>query len=379
MFLDENKKLKKYIFFIFITVLSTIYIYFFLYFERRIIGISAQYHPDSIYYFENFSRYSNLSFKLGLFENIKIFYTKFFSNALYPSIINLISEFHEKITSIKSLSFFHNTLYRYVIQFNIIIYLILNLLVINCYFSNFKKRAFDYKNVIFLTLILFLPYRCHLSINILKDSLVLFSLILFFTYQNIYSLILSFLLATPFRFGAIIYYILFLDYRKFNKKIFISLLSLIVIFLLILFFRIIYTDYDYTHQDFIISIKEFLKSRNIAELGGRGFDQVPSFSEYKAGSLIRAIIWPIFFISGSFSFFTKSYLFYYLAFEILFIQIVFYYFFRKSLITINLLIVLMLIGIYTNTFTSYFRYSYVAFYVSILVSFFKIEHKSSQN
>ena len=59
IFLDENKKIKKYIFFIFITILSTIYIYFFLYFERRIIGISPQYHPDSVYYFENFSRYTN--------------------------------------------------------------------------------------------------------------------------------------------------------------------------------------------------------------------------------------------------------------------------------------------------------------------------------
>ncbi len=377
MFLDENKKIKKYIIFIFITILSTIYIYFFLYFERRIIGISPQYHPDSVYYFENFSRYTNLSFKLGLFENIKIFYTKFFSNALYPSIINLIFEFHEKINSIKSLTFFHNTFYRYVIQFNIIIHLILNILIINYYFKNFKKRAFDHKNLIFLSLVLFLPYRCHLTINILKDSLVLFTLIIFFTYQNIYSLIVSFLLATPLRFGAIIYYILFLDYKRFNKKIFVSLLSLIIIFLLILFFRIIYNDYDYTHQDFVISIKEFLKSRNVADLGGRGFDQVPSFAEYKAGSLIRAGLWPIIFISGSFSFFTKSYLFYYLAFEILFVQIVFYYFFRKSLITINLLIILILIGIYTNTFTSYFRYSYVAFYVSILLSFFKIEHKSS--
>ena len=132
---------------------------------------------------------------------------------------------------------------------------------------------------------LFLPYRCHLTINILKDSLVLFTLIIFFTYQNIYSLIISFLLATPLRFGAIIYYILFLDYKRFNKKIFISLLSLIIIFLIILFFRIIYNDYDYTHQDFVISIKEFLKSRNIAELGGRGFDEALSFSEFKAGSL----------------------------------------------------------------------------------------------
>ncbi len=375
MFLDKNENLKKYIFFIFITILSAIYIYFFLYFERRIIGISPQYHPDSVYYFEKFSTFKNLSFKESLSFNIKLFFNGFFSNTFYPSIINLIDELHTKVASIKSLSFFHNTFYRYVVSFNIIIHLILNLLILNYYFKQFKSSAFDRKNLLFLLIILFLPYRCHLTVSILKDSLILFTLVIFLTYQNIYSLIISFVLATPFRFGAIIYYILFLDYRKFNKKMFILLSVLILIFLLVLFFRNIYTDYDYTHQDLLISIKEFLKSRNIAELGGRQFDEVPNFYQYKTGSLIRAVTWPFLFVTGSFALFTKSYLFYYLAFEILIIQIIFFYFFRRSLITINLIIVLMLIGIYTNTFTSYFRYSYIAFYISSLICFFNVKHK----
>ncbi len=375
MLLNKNENLKKYIFFFFITVLSTIYIYFFLYFERRIIGISPQYHPDSVYYFEKFSNYKNLTSKESLFTNIKLFFNGFFSNTFYPSIINLIFEFHAKVTSIKSLSFLHNTFYRYVVSFNIIIHLILNLLILNYYFKQFKSSAFDHKNLLFLLIILFLPYRCHLTVSILKDSLILFTLAIFFTYQNIYSLIISFVLATPFRFGAIIYYILFLDYRKFNKKMFILLSVLILIFLLVLFFRNIYNDYGYTHQDLLISIKEFLKSRNLAELGGRQFDEVPNFYQYKTGSLIRSVTWPFLFVTGGFALFTKSYLFYYLAFEILIIQIIFFYFFRRSLITINLIIVLMLIGIYTNTFTSYFRYSYIAFYISSLICFFNVKNK----
>ena len=375
MFHNKNENFKKFIFFIFITILSAIYIYFFLYFERRIIGISPQYHPDSVYYFESFSNYKSLTFKQSLFNNIKHFFDHFFSNTFYLSIINLIYELHAQVTSIKSLSFFHNTFYRYVISFNIFFHLILNLLILNYYFKQLKSSAFDHKNLLFLLIILFLPFRCHLTVNILKDSLILFTLVIFLTYQNIYSLIISFVLVTPFRFGAIIYYILFLDYRKFDKKMFISLSVLILIFLLVLFFRNIYNDYGYTHQDLLISIKEFLKARNIAELGGRQFDEVPSFYEYKTGSLIRSVTWPVLFLTGSFALFTKSYLFYYLAFEILIIQIIFFYFFRRTLITINLVIVLMLIGIYTNTFTSYFRYSYIAFYISSLICFFNIKHK----
>ena len=97
MRLNKNENLKKYIFFIFITILSAIYIYFFLYFERRIIGISPKYHPDSVYYFEMFSKFKNLSFKENLFVNIKLFFNSFFSNSFYPSIINLIFEFHAKL------------------------------------------------------------------------------------------------------------------------------------------------------------------------------------------------------------------------------------------------------------------------------------------
>ena len=83
---------------------------------------------------------------------------------------------------------------------------------------------------------------------------------------------------------------------------FISLSVFILIFLLVLFFRNIYNDYDYTHQDILISIKEFLKARNIAELGGRQFDEVPSFYEYKTGSLIRSVTWLCFIFNWKFCF-----------------------------------------------------------------------------
>ena len=103
MFLNEQK-LKIHILYFYNYFIIDLYLFFYI--LRKIVGISAQYHPDSVYYFENFSRYTNLSFKLGLFENIKIFYEKFFSNALYPSIINLIFEFVKKLFRLNLLIFF---------------------------------------------------------------------------------------------------------------------------------------------------------------------------------------------------------------------------------------------------------------------------------
>lgn len=210
----------------------------------------------------------------------------------------------------------------------------------------------------------------HLSVNILKDIIILLPLIFFFTNKSLSTLFISFIIATPLRFGAIIYYFLFLDYKIFNKKIIIGLIILTIIVSLYLFLRVVYVDYDNTNQDLIISIKEFLKARNAADMGGRSYDNIPNFSENKYGSIIRAFVWPILFISGTFSFFSDSFFMYFLTLEILGVQILIYYFYNKSIISVNLILVLIIIGIYCNSFTAYFRYAYIAFYLSILISFF---------
>jgi hypothetical protein len=248
--------------------------------------------------------------------------------------------------------------------------LLINILLLNYYLSNFKKNAYINKNFFILIIILFLPYKTHLSVNILKDIIILLPLVFFFTNRNIYSLFSSFIIATPLRFGAVIYYFLFFDYKNLNKKTIKALFILITIVSIFLFIKVVYNSYDNSGQDLITSIKEFLKARNNAVMGGRSFDAIPSFHEFKSGSLIRAAIWPIFFLTGTFSLFSESYFFYILSLEVLGIQFLIYYFYRKSIISINLILVLMIIGIYCNTFTSYFRYSYIVFYLSTLITFF---------
>ena len=370
---DKKIKFKDLILIIIITILGSFLTYFFLYFERRIIGIGPFYHPDSSYYYDNFIRNSILSSSKGIIENINLYFQNFFTNTLYPSIIGLSFELYEAIQNIKFLSFLHNTFYRYVVSLNIIISLIINVILLKHYFFTFKDSSYNIKNLIFFIIILFLPYKMHLSVNILKDIIILLPLVFFFTTKTFSTLLIGFMIATPLRYGAIIYYFLFLNYKIFNKKIIIGLVVLTIIVSLYLFLKVVYVDYDNTNQDLIISIKEFLRARNVADMGGRSYDNVPNFSEFKSGSIIRALIWPILFISGTFSFFADSYFMYYLTLEILGIQILIYYFYKKFIISINLILILIIIGVYCNSFTAYFRYAYIAFYLSILISFFNIK------
>ena len=135
-------------------------------------------------------------------------------------------------------------------------------------------------------------------------------------------------------------------------------------------------NFIYTDGNIIESITKFIKDRTNSTMGGRDYDAVPNFNHIPYGGLVRGIIWPILFLSGFFVFYTESYLFYVLAFEILLIQILIYLFYRKFLFNLNLFIVIFVIGIYTSTFTSFFRYSYVAFYISTLISFMSLKPSS---
>ena len=352
-----------------LSIIGIFYVYFLLYFERRIINLPNTYHPDSVYYLSRYSIDTFLSINFSLYENIINFFKNIFHNLLYLSIINIINEITVIVNDAK-FEFLKDTLYRNVVKFNIFFYIFGNILIIKFYSNIFKEKIFDKKNLLLLGIILFLPYKTHLTISVLKDSLILFLLIFAFTSKNIYSLILSIFLGTSFRWGFFLYLILFINKKIFNKKLLILLSIIIVIFLSWFILTKLNTDHNSnTLNSLWISIKEYLKVRNTVEINGRDFDQVPSFFEYKTGSILRGITWPFLFITGTFSIFTKSYIFYCLSIEIIVVQFLMYGYYRKYVFNLNLIIVLMLIAMQTNTFTSFFRYSYLAYYVSLLITF----------
>jgi hypothetical protein len=352
-----------------LSIIGIFYVYFLLYFERRIINLPNTYHPDSVYYLSRYSIDTFLSINFSLYENIINFFKNIFHNLLYLSIINIINEITVIVNDAK-FEFLKDTIYRNVVKFNIFFYIFGNILIIKFYSNIFKEKIFDKKNLLLLGIILFLPYKTHLTISVLKDSLILFLLIFAFTSKNIYSLILSIFLGTSFRWGFFLYLILFINKKIFSKKLLILLSIIIVIFLSWFIFTKLNTDHNSdTLNSLWISIKEYLKVRNTVEINGRDFDQVPSFFEYKTGSILRGITWPFLFITGTFSIFTKSYIFYCLSIEIIVVQFLMYGYYRKYVFNLNLIIVLMLIAMQTNTFTAFFRYSYLAYYVSLLITF----------
>ncbi len=373
----KNELIKKALFILFFTAVAVIYLYLFIYLERRVLDISNTYHPDSRYYYENFKNNSYLSIYFSLWQNTQSFFINYFSNQLYPSIINLIYEITNfinqtekpKIFGFISIDFLRDSFYRNVVKFNMLAYVLGNLLILFAYFKNFKNEAYNFKNLLFLTLVLFLPYKTHLYSNILKDGIILFLLIFFFINKKIYSLIISIFIGLSIRWGFILYFLLFMNKKIFSKKIFKAITIITIAVCILVFFNFIYTD-----GDIIESLLKFVKERTNSAMGGRDYDMVPNFNHIAYGGLIRGIIWPILFLSGFFVFYTESYLFYVLAFEVLLIQILIYLFYRKFILNFNLFIVIFIIGIYTSTFTSFFRYAYLAFYISTLISFlsFKI-------
>ena len=102
-----------------------------------------------------------------------------------------------------------------------------------------------------------------------------------------------------------------------------------------------------------------------------------NFSESEIGYIYRSIIWPIFFLSGGFIFFTENIFFKILGIEIILMQSITYIFHKKIIMNFGLLLFLIIISLWVTTFTSFYRYAYLAFLALFLQKIFntKIRNK----
>ena len=89
----KNYLNNKNIFFCNIFIISILSCLTILILERKVLGISSTYHPDSLFYLSGnaYKAYSYLSFNLSFLKNFQIF-INIFSGTLYYSIINLMHE-----------------------------------------------------------------------------------------------------------------------------------------------------------------------------------------------------------------------------------------------------------------------------------------------
>jgi hypothetical protein len=220
---------------------------------ERMVGIGWDYHPDALTYVFTSDIVVELASGgpiINFFNNGHFFWSSFwnenigvliFWNMVFFSITNVI-------------------LYRYQSQ----------------YLSN-RKIATNF--MIFLTaLLIFNPYRLHLSTTVLKDtSIVLMTVLAFVSswrWLPFFGILLLFL-----RLPGLLYGLVFLD----RRLVYITTALLLVLF-------VVFFDY----------ISFFLIERNDADMRFREFDQVPTFQEYGViGSILRGVVWSLLLLTWS--------------------------------------------------------------------------------
>ena len=257
-------KLKKDILIVFCL---SLFVSFSLLLAERLLGINWDYHPDSVYYINNSNDIINDIFN---YNNYSDFLVLLRSNFFFNFIVYLLGS---NITLVITLNIF---LFSFT---NILMYKFLK-----------KNLNFNYFHLGTLIL-LFSPYRAHLSTTCLKDTLIIFLFVSIFFSKFLFASIATFLLIST-RFFSLIY--LFILFKNFKNR------------LLILFFFLFYLIgiFMYSH-DFIFNYILEIHYANSHRV--RDFDMIPVFENYgTTGILLRAIIWPILILTGSFIFFSPS-------------------------------------------------------------------------
>jgi hypothetical protein len=340
-----------------------------LYIERNILGISSTFHPDSAWYLNTYPAYSYLSFKISLIDNILNFLKYFHNGTFYSSLVSL---FHE----LKALNIFNfGNGYRNLILLNIFICSVTSTLIFYHYLKYFHHKQKNFLFLLSLFIFFVLPYKMHLSVHILKESLIFFFLIIFILYQSKISLFFSLLFGTSLRFGFALYYLIFFNFKnlfKLNKLIY--LFITLGIILLIYYFKI-YEMRDYK-ENIIDSFFTLMRERHTNVMDGRNIDTIPHFMNNEIGFIFRSLLWPILFLSGGFIFFTEDIFFKLLGAEIIILQIITWISHKKLIINLGLVLFLIIISLWVTTFTSFYRYSYLAY----LALFIKIifENKTTK-
>lgn len=273
---------------------------------ESVFGINWDYHPDSIYYIENSASIASGLSHLNIINN------------LYYYIVNL---FDSNITSLTYL--------------NSILYIITN----NIIYKTYKKNNLDCNKIekTIILLIILNPYRAHLAIHVLKDTLVIFLFILAAA-EGVKFKLPAFILLVSTRMASIIYYFPYI-LRKLNYKLVFFLMTMIVIY--------IYQN----HNSGLFNLQP-------VDMRFRDFDNVPNFMDQGfLGAILRFITWPLLLISGCFIFFMPNILVIPIAFSSVLIQIWSLIKYRKLYFNISIIITIGIFAFLVTGFTSFIRYT----------------------
>jgi hypothetical protein len=287
-------------------VFSILVAYAFLLLERM-FGIEWDFHSDAVAYITNNGQYGeNLA---GLANNLYFFIANWLGGSL-----------------------------TLMIGLNIIAYALTN--VVGC----LRIRQYAYAcgltpiRALVVTLVFLIqPYRLHLSVHVLKDTLIIFLLLLAVTSSpgRAWSAVLGLL---ALRLAAVIYFIVSLP-----RKLVIALLAIALLITV-------------SHSQEVL---DFLIFRNEQDMGGRDFDTVPNFVDYgPVGALLRGLMWPLLLISGAFWLLSPALMYLPIALEVMIGRFALSRIARVGTDWLPVFLVLALLAILVNSFTAYVRYAY---------------------
>lgn len=326
------------------------------YLAEGLLGIDRFYHPDSVHYL---SKHGSLKLESFMLNPLTIF------NINYYNITNLF-----------------NDNYYLLILINFILYSLTNIFI----YQKIFKRYFNSVSNIKLSLLFYLlfldPYRLHLASHILKETFLIFFITTIILSNIKIIKIISFIFIESFRQNSWIYILIFFTYSNikkfFNLKMMLIILALLIISLLfiILIDQSLHKIVQIQFENIIVLMKKYYNR----EMPLRAYDHVAQFKDFgfPMGFILKNITWPIMLISGFFMFSVSSLIFKFLGAIILFNNILVYIITKKTHISIGLLIILLIISVYTTSYTSMFRYSYIAIYASVVYFFLNFNIRPSK-
>jgi hypothetical protein len=273
---------------------------------ERSVGIGWDFHPDSVHYATS----SEEAF-LSIVEN----WIGLFNSGYYV------------------LSYFLGQSVVAITLMNMALFALTNGFI----YKTIKDQSTYYVSTYLLLLLLLNPYRIHLSTTMLKDTLIIF-LVILLVRSSLVTSALSFLALFILRIASPIYLIILIPRR------FIFYVVLVGLILMGVFWD---------------SVLDRILEFNKQEMQFRDFDRIPNFQEMGFwGSILRGITWSLLALSGTFALISPAPAYIPVAMGSVMTLIFLKKVTGSYRIPLQLLIATSIIGVMVTGFTSYIRYIY---------------------
>ncbi len=274
---------------------------------ERLVGIEWDFHPDAVAYVTDYDLYVDDIANMP--NNLYFFISRWLGGNL-PALIEL----------------------------NILAYSLTNAVGWVRIRQYGRACGLSSGRILTATLVFLLqPYRLHLGVHVLKDTLIILMLLLAVSGapRRIWPAAAALL---ALRVSAVIYFVGRLPRR-------------LVVGLLVVASLALATQSQ--------EVMGFLIARNELDMGGRDFNTVPSFEDYgAAGTLMRGALWPLLLVTGAFWLLSPAMTFLPIAVEMLAGRVALARLARVRIDWLPILAALGLMAMLVNSYTAYIRYGY---------------------